>query len=152
MWFGILLHLAESMCESLDSSPTVWNTFSMRQRNRYRNYISLEVLVVLIVLGSFKFIPSKEIAATVAGLAFFVSTSLIIWLEVKKTGFKKRPTFWAASLFMVASVLPIGILRLMDQPVDVFHKAANYLFLLLLVALFVDSYTENRKALENQQP
>lgn len=123
----------------------------MRQRNRYRNYISLEVLVVLIVLGSFKFIPSKEVAATVAGLAFFVSTSLIIWLELKKAEFKKRPTFWAAVLFMLLSVLPIGILRLLNQPVDVFHKAANYLFLLLLVSLFVDSYTENRKALENQK-
>lgn len=152
MRFVIYLVFARVLTRKLDSSPGLWNTSLMRQRNRYRNFISLEVLVVLIVLASFKFIPNKAIAATLAGSAFFISTAVILWIEKSKAGFQKRPTFWAALIFMLFGVLPIGVLRLMDQPVDAFHKASNYLFLFLLVALFVDSYTENRKALEKQQP
>ena len=133
-----------SLC--LDSRPCLWNNQGMRQRNRYRNYISMEVLVVLVVLGSFKFIPNLAMAAIVAGSAFLVSTGVILWFEKKQPDYLKRSTFWGAALFMVFGVLPILALRLANQPVELFHKVSNYLFLILLVCLFVDSYRENRDA------
>lgn|GEM_PF-2695518 len=124
----------------------------MRPRSRFRNYVTLEALVVTGVLLAFHFIPVKEKAALVAGTLFLLSTAFILAYESRFPGFTKRATFWGALIFLLASAIPIFTLRLMnwgipfDQlsllgvPAAQWHQFSNYLFLILVVCFFIDDY------------
>lgn len=124
----------------------------MRVRSRFRNYITLEALVVVCVLLAFQFIPVKEKAALIAGTLFLLSTAFIIFYELKFPGAMKRATFWGALLFLFAGAIPIFALRVMnwgipfDQlsllgiPAQKLHEFSNYLFLILVVCFFIDDY------------
>ncbi len=130
----------------------------MRINSRYRNYLRLEVLVVILVTLSFQFIADRKLAALLASCLFLFSTLGIIFWESKQAEFRKRPTFWGALVFLIFSVLPILALRLAywDMPFELIqvagitgsqlHKSSSYVFILLLICLFVDSYTETIKA------
>ena len=130
----------------------------MKMNSRFRNYLRLEVLVVVLVMASFRLLPDKKTASLLASLFFVLSTLGILYWELRIPGFKQRPTFWGGLVFLFCSVLPILGLRLVfwDMPFEEIqvlhlsgaelHRFSNYFFLLLLVCIFVDSYNEARKA------
>lgn len=134
----------------------------MRKRSRFRNYITMEALVVAGVLLSFHFIPVKEKAALVAGTLFLLSTIFILVYESRFAGFAKRATFWGSLAFLLASAIPIFVLRLMnwgipfDQlsmmgiPATEWHRFSNYLFLILVVCFFIDDYLWKQELLRKE--
>lgn len=134
----------------------------MKQRSRFRNYLSLEAFVILMVLLSFRVIPDKKMAALVASGLFLVSTGLILYWETRFADFKKRPSFWGAAVFLAFSVLPIIALRLIywDLPFDEIrvgpwtgadlHRTSNYFFMGMMVCFFVDAHLERVKQKENE--
>jgi hypothetical protein len=136
----------------------------MRVRSRFRNYVTLEALVVAAVLLSFHFIPVKDKAAVVAGTLFLLSTIFILVYESRFPGAAKRATFWGALLFLVASAIPIFSLRvfhwgtpfnqlsLFGIPGPRLHEFSNYLFLILVVCFFIDDYLWKQKELQKLPP
>jgi hypothetical protein len=126
-------------------------------RNRYRNYLSMNALVILGVICSFKFIPERQIAAVVASFLFLSSTGSILFFELRRGQWQKRFCFWAALLFLILSIVPIMYLRLSHwgenfQSLSLFgiageqmHKFSNWLFMTLMVSLFIDSQIEARR-------
>ena len=135
----------------------------MRTRNRYRQYLSIEALVILFVLGSFKFIPDRQIASVVASFIFLFSTLGIIYWEKRFEGWQKRVSFYALMMFLLIAVIPVMSLRLMNWgipfedlsiggiPGEQLHKVSNYLFIAMMIAFFVDSHLEQIKSLKRQQ-
>jgi hypothetical protein len=129
----------------------------MKQRSRYRNYLSLEVLVVVLVVAAFRVIPDKQMASVVTSLLFLGSSLGILFWEKRYEGYQRRPTYWGTLVFLFVSALPIFLLRLIywnvpfDQihflgvPATQMHQASNYVFILMLVCIFIDSYTEQVK-------
>lgn len=132
-----------------------------RKRNRFRNYLSLEALVVVLVILAFKVIPDKKMASMLTSALFILSTLAIIYWESRYPDFQKRPSFWGAVTFLVVSALPIFAVRLIywDLPFDEIrvggitgaemHKISNYVFILMLVSFFIDSYLAQVKARED---
>lgn len=134
----------------------------MKKRSRFRNYLSVEALVVALVLLAFKVIPDKRTASLITSFLFIASSAGIVYWETRYADFKKRPSFWGAATFLVLSALPIFALRLIywDLPFDEIqvagvtgaemHKISNYVFILMLVSFFIDSYLEQVKSKEEQ--
>lgn len=134
----------------------------MRKRNRFRNYLSIEAFVIVLVLVGFRVIPDKKLASVFASLLFIGSSAGIMFWEMKFPGFKRRPSFWGALGFLVLSALPVFGMRLLywDIPFDEIqiagvtgaqmHKASNYVFILMMVCFFIDSYLQTVKDRESQ--
>jgi hypothetical protein len=135
----------------------------MKKRNRFRNYLSLEALVILLVLLCFRVIPDKKLASLVTSFLFIASTVGLLYWETRFEGFKKRPSFWGMMIFLIVSALPILAVRLIywDLPFeqiqiggltgDQMHKSSSYVFGLMLVCFFIDSYQEqHREKLQNR--
>lgn len=130
----------------------------LKKRSRYRNYLSIQVVVMIGVMASFKLIPEKQVAAVIAGLLFLVSSVGIVLFEMKHPDFKKRFTFWGTLAFILTSAIPILALRLLNWgvpfeelsvlgiPGTELHKFSNYMFFLMVVCLFVDISLERQKA------
>lgn len=130
----------------------------IKQRSRYRNYLSVQVVVMIGVMASFKLIPEKQVAAVVAGLLFLVSSLGILYFEMKHADYKKRFTFWGTLAFVLACAIPILALRLLNWgvpfeelsvlgiPGPEIHKFSNYMFFLMVICLFVDISIERQKA------
>lgn len=141
----------------LDGLSKMLDDFGMnpiKVRTRYRNYMSLELVVVISVIMSFKVIPAKEIAAILASSLFLLSTLFILFWETKHAGFQKRATFIGGVVFLVFSVFPVMVLRFFNWGASFdaltmlgwtgsqIHQFANYVFLLFLVCLFIDNFQE----------
>jgi hypothetical protein len=134
----------------------------MRKRNRFRNYLSIEALVIVLVIISFRFIPDKKMASILTSLLFIGSSAGILFWETKFSDFKKRPSFWGALGFLLLSALPVFGMRLLnwDIPFDEIqiagvtgaqmHKASNYVFMLMMACFFVDSYLQQVKDRESE--
>lgn len=134
-----------------------------KQRSRFRNYLSLEALVIGLVLVCFQVIPDKKIASVVTSLLFLGSSVLILYWETRHEDFKKRPSFWGTLVFVIASVLPIFSMRLIywGMPFDEIrlgplsgaemHKGSNYLFMLMMICFFIDAHLERVREKENER-
>lgn len=134
-----------------------------KNRNRYRQYLSIEALVILLVLGSFRLIPDRQIAAVVASFLFLSSTLGILWWETKYEGYKKRVSFFMLTFFLIFSILPVMGLRflnwgvpfedlsLLGLPGQQIHKLSNYLFIGVMIGFFIDSHLEQVKQFEESQ-
>ena len=135
----------------------------MRNRNRYRQYLSIEALVILLVLGSFRLVPDRQIAAVVASFLFLFSTLGILYWEMQFEGYRKKVSFYGLMAFLLLSVLPVMGLRFLNWgvpfeelslagiPGEQIHKFSNYLFIGLMISFFVDSHLEQVKSLQRQQ-
>ncbi len=129
-----------------------------RIRNRYRNYLSVQALVILLVIITFKVVPDKKWASVLTSLLFISVPSAIAYWEARFEGYKRRPSYWGSVFFLVFSALPIFLMRLIfwDMPFDQIevlgvtgtwmHQASNMVFMLMMVCYFVDSYLETTKA------
>ena len=118
--------------------------------HRYRLYLFAQGLTVLVVLFLFRGVADRGVAGLVAGLIFFLVASGI-WLYELRFGRGARSlSFWACTLFVAVSALPILFLRLAywGMPFELLsvggitgpqlHKVSNYVFAGMLVAHFVD--------------
>lgn len=134
----------------------------MKKRSRYRNYLSLEALVILSVILSFRIIPDKKTASIVTSFLFIASSAGIMYWETRYPGFKKRASFWGALGFLLFSALPVFLMRVLnwDMPFEEIqflgisgaemHKISNYVFILMMVCFFIDSYLERVKEKERE--
>lgn len=128
-----------------------------KYRNRYRNYLTIEAFVILLVIITFKVIADRPLAALVASLLFLISSLGILGWEIRHPGFYKRSTFWGFVAFLVLSVLPILGLRLWywGEPWEAIalwgisgpalHEFSNKVFLMVMICIFADSYLETKK-------
>ncbi len=133
----------------------------MKKRNRFRNYLSIEAFVIVLVLLSFRMMDDKKIASVFASLLFIGSTLGILYWETKFADYRKRPSFWGPIVFLVFSALPVFLMRVLNWNMDFndvqvlgitggqMHKASSYVFGLMLVCFFIDSYLANVR--ERQQ-
>jgi hypothetical protein len=141
----------------LDERPKLWKIGDMKKNNRFRNYLRIEVCVILLVLLCFRMIPDKRTASLITSMLFILSSfGILIW-EIRYPQFQKRATFWGLLVFLLFSALPILLVRLAywDLPFEeiqvlgvsgtLMHRASSYVFFLLLICLFVDSYQEAHK-------
>lgn len=135
----------------------------MRSRNRYRQYLTIEALVILLVMGSFRFIPDRQIAAVVASFLFLTSTLGILYYESKFPGFPKKVSFYTLLGFLCLSIIPVMSLRFFNWGVPFeelsmlgvagkdLHKFSNYMFFAVMIGFFVDSHMEQVRQFEEQQ-
>ena len=117
----------------------------------------IEVCVILLVLLCFKIMPDKRMASVITSMLFILSSAGILFWEIRYPQFIKRPTFWGNVIFLLCSALPIFLIRLAfwEMPFEEIqvlgvtgaqmHQASSYVFFLMLICLFVDSYQENQR-------
>jgi hypothetical protein len=134
----------------------------MKKRNRFRNYLSLEALVIVLVILSFRIIPDKKTASMITSFLFIASSIGIAYWETRYPEFKKRPSFWGPLAFLIFSALPVFFMRIShwDMPFDEIqvagvsgaemHKYSNYVFILMMMCFFIDSYLERIKERERE--
>jgi hypothetical protein len=145
-------------CKNVTRKGRYGKFLVMKKRNRYRNYLSLEAAVIVLVILCFKFIPDKKTASIFTSLLFLGSSLGILYWESKFAGYLRRPSFWGVMTFLILSAIPVFGLRMVywDLPFEQiqvagltgqdFHQFSNIVFLLMLVCFFMDSFTENVKA------
>ncbi|WP_413558306.1 hypothetical protein [Bdellovibrio sp. HCB209] len=84
------------------------------RRNRFLEYLVVEVLVIAAVMVIFATISDKQIAATVAGVLFVtMPIGLMIW-EHQRAQFREIIWFVTVLQFWVIFALPILGIRLMN--------------------------------------
>lgn len=152
------------MSEKLDCNPSFWingdmKTTPFQKRNRYRNYLTVGLLVFLAVLAVFRLIEDRQTAGVLAGALFTLVFSSIFVIEVRKPAPWTRFTLYGVGLFLASSALPIFLLRLIywGKPwsdVSIFGIAATELhfissrvYVAMMICFFVDSMIEQKKAL-----
>lgn len=120
--------------------------------NRYRYYLVLQVLVIVLVILNFKFIEARKVAALVASAIFLGSSSFILGYEYFKGWGLRSLTFWAGLFFLLTSVLPLIVLRLYFwetafEEIEIYglraesmHHWSNKVFMVILAAHFIDSF------------
>jgi len=138
----------------------MWKIRGMKKRNRFRNYLSLEALVILLVILSFRMIPDKKTASMVTSFLFIGSTLGILYWETRYPDYRKRASFWGALGFLLLSALPVFFMRIFNWDLafdDILvagvsgaemHKISNYIFMMMMLCFFVDSYRERLKERE----
>ena len=131
-------------------------------RSRYRNYLSLFVLVMLGVILSFRMIPDRKTAGAVAGALFLFSSLFVLFYEMRKEGFLRQATFWGVLVFLLFSVLPIWILRFLDEDIDFanrtlfgitgaqMHNLSNKVFVIMILSIVVDIVRDHKRKLEQK--
>lgn len=82
------------------------------RRNAFLGYLLAEVIVIVLVTMSFKFIPERQVAATVAGVLFVgLPLGMMIW-EYRRAGLAQMAWFVAVLQFWTVFALPILGMRL----------------------------------------
>lgn len=121
-------------------------------KSRYRNYILVQLLVVVFVILIFKVMPEKQPASVVASFLFIGSALGVLRYEFKFPNPYRRFSVWAVIIFLTVSAIPIFLLRIFNWGVDFneltllgltgaqMHKVSNYFFILMLIGFFIDSY------------
>jgi hypothetical protein len=137
--------------------------------SKYRKYIFLQLVIVILVIVTFRVIPEKRVASVVATTLFFLGAGLVLVSEGKTAQGRKSFSFLATLIFMVGFILPIIVLRLrswdglfeMETLFGVtggqLHRGSNMAFMAMLACFFFDSLKEarelaikNKKALESE--
>lgn len=94
------------------SCPKGWTNFLDMRRNAFLGYLLAEVIVIVLVTMSFKFIPERQVAATVAGVLFVgLPLGMMIW-EYRRAGLAQMAWFVAVLQFWTVFALPILGMRL----------------------------------------
>lgn len=133
---------------------------NLRLRNRFRNYLTIEALVILLVIACFHFLPDKKWASVITSFLFIGSTGGILFWESRFPDYKKRPSYWGAWIFLLVSAFPIFVIRLVywELPFEQIellglsgprmHQFSNYVFMIMMICFFADSYRETVNARE----
>ena len=135
----------------------------MRQRNRFRNYLSLEALVVLAVLALTKTDLDSQVKALIVNSIFSINAVGILIFEMRFVGFRQRASFWGSLIFLCFGNIPALALRLINPqvPFDLLSfggihgqeidSASRILFGLMVLCFFIDSYLSQRRDLSPQK-
>lgn len=109
-------------------------------------------MVVVGVILSFRFIPEKNFAGTVAGSLFLFSTIYVLifeWSILKKNNQKWSWALLGGLQFLILSVIPILFLRAVTWGTlfnearwgilqgSVLHSTSSYTYLVFLVGIFI---------------
>lgn len=127
-------------------------------KNRFRDYLRIQLLVAVGVFTTFAVMKDKQIASLITSTLFVSSCSVILWLESKHSGFLRRASFVSTTLFLVLLALPIFAFRLFFWGVlfseiewlgfrpAFLHQVSNIAFLLMLVCYFIDSFLSEKRS------
>lgn len=134
----------------------------MKKRSRFRNYLSLEAFVILLVILSFRVIPDRKVASLFTSFLFIGSTLGLMYWETRYPDYRKRASFWGLLVFLVFSAVPVFLMRVLNWDMEFdaitvagisgaeMHKASNYVFIIMMLCFFIDSYLERVR--ETQEP
>ncbi|UOF02880.1 hypothetical protein [Bdellovibrio reynosensis] len=89
-----------------------WTSFLDMGRNRFLYYLIAELVVIVLVMVIFRFIPDRQIAATTAGFLFVGLPLGMMVLEYRGAGLEQFYWFVAVLQFWTLFALPILGLRL----------------------------------------
>lgn len=84
------------------------------RRNAYLGYLFAELIVIIAVMFIFKFIPDRQIAATIAGCLFVGLPIVMMALEIRRKGFEETVWFVGVLQFWTLFALPILGLRIFN--------------------------------------
>lgn len=130
----------------------------LKLRNPYRNYLSIQAIVIILVIACFHFIPDKKWASVITSFLFIGSSGGIFYYERRLSGYYKRPSYWGALLFLFIGAIPVFVIRLVYWELSFdqiellgvsgpqMHQFSNYLFMIMMVCFFADSYRETVRA------
>lgn len=125
--------------------------------SRYRIYMLIHALIAVIVILLFKMIEERKVAALMAGSLFIVGPAYVLWKESKMGFALKRTSWWSSLVFLCISSLPIFLLRVIYwneafENIQVMglsgprmHSMSSYLFIVMLLGFFMDSFLEKRE-------
>lgn len=84
------------------------------RRNAFLGYLLIELIVIGLVMAIFKFIPDRQIAATIAGVLFVGVPVLMMGLEYHRRGLSHKLWFCAVLQFWLLFAIPILGMRLLN--------------------------------------
>lgn len=117
----------------------------------YLFYLALCALTVPLIIQIFTHVQPKNVAAVCASSTFVLLSLIIIFMEFKKKQNKIicSYSFWGAFVFLTLFSLPMLLIRVLHfntpfeelkilfLPAPVFHKMANYGFILMVVLIII---------------
>lgn len=133
----------------------------MERRNRYRNYISLQAVVMVGVWASRQMITSPAVVTLVSSLIFLASACFIIFWELRQKDGRQYVSLYFALVFILFGIVPVLVLRIMEwsSPFDLvgffsitgtqLERGGQILFGAMLLGHFIDS---TRMRLRQQNP
>ena len=137
----------------------------IKRRNRFRNYLSIQVFVFVGVMTVFQVITDRAIASLAASSLFFLGSASVLWIEQKHPGFFKRPSFVMTAAFLLFFVIPIFLMSVLNwgqefATIEYFgitgkmlHETSSKFFVVMLATYFADSILEkNRALIADQSP
>lgn len=113
-------------------------------------FLFFEFLTVVYVMGVFKLIADRQIAALFAGSGFILLGVGISWFSFKSKARFQLVSFWAALIFLGSIAVPMMIVRLWSWgtpfelvsifgiPGPKFHGLSNTIYMLLVAATVLD--------------
>lgn len=117
---------------------------------RFAIFLFLELIVVFAVMAIFRWIESRFAAGMVAG-GIFIALGLSIFVYGLKTPpFRRSATFLVGSFYLFFSAFPLLVSRGLNADMEfrdlyvwgmagpVFHRVSTAIYMVLLVATFVD--------------
>lgn len=157
--FGVFFEL--EFGKSLENCPELETAMKLSQ---YRIYMLIHAAIAVAVIFIFKLIDERKIAALIAGTLFIVGPSYVLWNEWRLGLALKKVTWWTTLVFLCLSALPIFLLRIIywDQAFEnisalgitgqQMHAMSSYIFILMLLGFFVDSFIERRQRIQALGP
>lgn len=85
-----------------------------------------------------------------------------MYWETRYPDYRKRASFWGLLVFLVFSAVPVFLMRVLNWDMEFdairvagisgaeMHKASNYVFIIMMLCFFIDSYLERVR--EMQEP
>lgn len=119
-------------------------------RKKYISYLTLEILTTVFVILLFRFIENRNIAAVIAGSTFIAIGAYIVWDLCKTRLHFKSFSFYAATIHLFLTAIPLLASRLMNwsvphsellilgMPAPSFHKLAEKVFTVLILCTLID--------------
>lgn len=136
--------------------PQGWSSFLDMRRNAYLGYLIAELIVIIAVTFIFKFIPDRQIAATIAGVLFVSLPVVMMTVEYRRRGLDETIWYVGVLQFWTLFALPILGLRIFnwgvpfDQlafigiPGPVLHMWSSKSYLVMMLAT-AWAWWKNRK-------
>jgi hypothetical protein len=124
--------------------------------SKHRKYIFLQLVIVVLVILSFRLIPEKRMASLVATSLFLLGAGFVLLMEAKTSQGRKGLSFLSTLIFVLFFVVPIIVLRIKSWD-GVFeleslfgitggqlHRGSNVAFMVMLSCYFFESLKEAR--------